>query len=135
MKQSWHLIGKTMNTQNYRAHMRIRACIENNQNENECVPGPPVTNALSWNRISEQWIYTYTYTHVKEQNKINNAWQLKQLNQSIIKSPMWGPHQNPFYFAWINLINLIIWELRRLISLLILKYFKRSWRIWKLLTE
>ena len=36
-----------MNTQIDHARMKIRACIENNQNENECVHGPPVTNALS----------------------------------------------------------------------------------------
>ena len=38
---------KSADTQIKLAHMKIRAGIENNQNENECVPGPPVTNALS----------------------------------------------------------------------------------------
>ena len=43
---------KSADTQIKLTHMKIRACIENNQNENECVPGPPVTNALSRERVS-----------------------------------------------------------------------------------
>ena len=39
---------KSADTQIKLAYMKIRACIENNQNENERVPGPPVTNALSY---------------------------------------------------------------------------------------
>ena len=37
------------------------------------------------------------FEHVTEQNKVNHAWKLNQsIDQSVIKSPMLGPHQSPF---------------------------------------
>ena len=63
-----------------------------------------IHKALSRSEVSAQ--LRNNFEHVIEQNKIDHAWQLNQTNnQSIIrKSHMLGPHQNPIYIAWINLI-------------------------------
>ena len=47
---------------------------------------------------------------------------------------MWGPRQSPFIFAWINSINSIIWNYG-IESMLILKHFKKTEELWKLLAR
>ena len=54
-----------------------------------------IHKALSRSEVSAQ--LRNNFKHVIEQNKVNHAWQLNQsIDQSIIKSPMLGPHQSPF---------------------------------------
>ena len=45
MKLTWQSIGKSMDTQIDHAHIRIKTCIENDQNGSGCVPGPWTSNA------------------------------------------------------------------------------------------
>ena len=71
-----------------------RACIKNEQNMSGCVPGPPVTNALSWNRISEWWIDKIMRM---SRNKINQTSMVNKLiNQSVShKITYVGPPPKP----------------------------------------
>ena len=61
------------------AHMRIRICIENDQNMSECVPGSQTTNALSRNKVIAQ--PQNDYVHIIEQSK--SITHGKQVDQSI----------------------------------------------------
>ena len=119
MKLTWQSMRKSINTRNDHAHMGIKTCIKNAQNMSGYVPGPPVTNALSWNKISESRIDKIMRM---SRNRINQT-----INQSVIQLHMWGPHQSPFIFAWINSINLITWESQNFI----LAYFKTFQKIMK----
>ena len=54
------------------------------------------------------------------ESKINQSCMIiKSNNQSIIKSPMFGPHQSPFIFAWFNVTDSIISELWKICSCLL----------------
>ena len=61
-----------------------RACIKNEQNMSGCVPGPPVTNALSWNMINK-WridkIMRMSRNRINQTSMVN-----KSINQSISQS-------------------------------------------------
>ena len=57
-----------------------------------------IHKALSRSEVSAQ--LKNNFEHVIGQNRNNHAWQLSQsINQSIIRSCMWGPHQSPIIFA------------------------------------
>ena len=76
---------KSADTQIKLAHMKIKACIENNQNENECVPGPPVTNALSETGLvnKHRRIMCISRNRVNQTHLANES-----ISQSIMKSHM-----------------------------------------------
>ena len=84
-----------------------------------------IHKTLSRSEVSAQ--LRNNFEHVIEQNKVNHAWQL---NQSIIKSPILGPHQSPIYIARINLTNPIISESRRFIIFACVK-IKRNRTLFK----
>ena len=62
--------------------------------------------------------YKIHHMHIKNQDK-NQAIFIKHGGwQKEEKTHMWGPHQNPIDFAWINLTNSIILELWKIHSCL-----------------
>ena len=78
-----------------------------------------IANALSWNMVSEQW------TDIIKRISRNKIDQTRTISKSIKQSinhqfTYVGPPPKPVYFAQINSINLITWELRNLIY----AYFK-----------
>ena len=95
---------------------------------------------LQWQmRYHEARSVNNEYVHVLIRMSRNWINQARMAN----KSTKWSisheiiyvePPPKPVYFAWINLINLIIWELRRLISCLF-KTFWNSKELWKLLAK
>ena len=89
-----------------------------------------ITNALSWNMVSEQW--TYIIKRISR-NRVNQSCMAnKSIDQSIKHEVKYvGPPPKPVYFARINSINLITWELRNLIWDSFLKRFK-IWKIMKI---
>ena len=85
-----------------------------------------ITNALSWNMVSEQWtdiIKRISRNKIDQSHMVNSS-----INQSIMKSSMWGPHQSPFIFAWSNSTNSINWNYGIKFRLT----FKTFWNLWKL---
>ena len=121
MKQSWQLMSKLTNTLNDHAHVRIRTCIENDQSESGCVLGQRATM-----RYQERWL-----VHSNEY-KICHSYHHSIKFHFQIKHPiMLAPHQNPFYFEWINFANSITWNYENKFTL-ILKHFKKPWELWKL---
>ena len=92
-----------MNTRNYHAHMRIRICIVNDQNE-WMRTWAANNNTLSRNGISAQLMNTKYSPCISECKT-----ELKQNTIStIIASQRWlniGPQQSPIYCSWANLTN------------------------------
>ena len=95
---------------------------------------------LQWQmRYHEAGSMNNEYVHIlirMSRNRINQTCMAnKPTKRSISHEIIYvGPPPKPVYFAWINLINLIIWELRRLISCLF-KTFWNSEELWKLLAR
>ena len=109
MKQSWQLIRKSMDTRNYHAHMRIRICIENNQSGSGCVPVQQTTTRYhKIGLVDKRRLIMYISWNIANQSRMANKSTNRSIDQSIIKSCMWGPHQSPFYLAWINSDNSIV---------------------------
>ena len=106
-------MSKLTNTLNDHAHVRIRTCIENYQSESGCVPRQQATM-----RYQERGL-----VHGNEY-KICHSYHHSIKFHFQIKHPiMLAPHQNPFYFEWINFANSITWNYENKFTL-ILKHFK-----------
>ena len=85
-----------MDTRNYHAHIRIRICIEDNQSGSGCVHVQQT--AMRYHKIGlvdKHRLIMYISWNIADQSRMTN----KSINQSIIKSRMWGPHQSPFILA------------------------------------
>ena len=96
-----------MNTRNYHAHIRIRICIENNQRGSGCVHVQQT--AMRYHKIGlvdKHRLIIYISWNIAKQSRMTN----KSINQLVMNLHMWGPHQSPFYLAWINSDNSIVWN-------------------------
>ena len=108
-----------MDTRNYHAHMRIRICIENNQSGSGCVPvQQTATRYHKIGLVDKRRLIMYISWNIANQSRMADKSTNRSINQSIIKSRMWGPHQSPIYLARISLTNSIILELWKLHSCL-----------------
>ena len=86
-----------MDTRNYHAHIRIRICIENNQSGSGCVPVQQT--AMRYHKIGlvdKHRLIMYISWNIADQSRMTNKSINRSIDQSIIKSRMWGPHQSPF---------------------------------------
>ena len=111
MKQSWHLIKKTMNTRINHAHMGIWICIENNQSGSGCVPDKQTATRYHKRGLvrSNEHKACHSYHQIgRNTNSTHVDISFKFI--FILKKIylMSGPHQSPFIFTWINSINSII---------------------------
>ena len=70
----------------------------------------------------------------KRSPKANTALHSNLFLFQIKLHQCWAPTKAQFIFAWINFVNSIAWNYK-IEFMFILKHFKKSWKLWKLLAE
>ena len=84
MELTWQSIRKSMDTQIDYTHMGIKACIENDQKGNGCVPGPRATMHYQEIRLVRN-----------NEHKICHSYEQTRLAPPIARM---APHSNSFLF-------------------------------------
>ena len=107
MKQSWHLIRKSMGTRIYHACMSIRICIENNQSGSGCVPDQQTATRYHKIGLVHSNDHKVCHSYHKTERNTNN------MHDILFKFVLFwrkfinvGPPPKPVYFAsYFKIIN------------------------------
>ena len=97
-----------MNTRINHAHMRVRTCIDTDQNENGYVPGQRATMRYQEGGLVQNKEHKHSSHVTKSSTKSHHMSQFIQIDFYFKENYlMLGPHQSPFIFALINFANSI----------------------------